>query len=294
MNTITQRLATVAAIATTLLLAVAPAARAAGHPAFKAEVTGQGQPVIMIPGLASPGSVWDGTVQHLCGATRQCHVLTLAGFPGQPAIEGPLLPQVEQQLSDYIRDNKLGKPVIIGHSMGGFLGMKLAADHPEQVGRLIIVDALPALGARQVPNITGAQLKQIADGMRVQIKAAPAQSFDDNARRNAATMVSGEANIERVAAWVKQSDRNTVIDSMADMMSEDLRPAMPRIQAPTLVLGSWIAFQAFAPRDALVSVYTDQYAKLPGVKIDISDTAKHFIMVDDPAWMYARIDNFLN
>jgi pimeloyl-ACP methyl ester carboxylesterase len=172
--------------------------------------------------------------------------------------------------------------------------MKLAADHPEQVGRLIIVDALPALGARQVPNITGAQLKQIADGMRVQMKAAPEHSFDDNARRNAATMVSGEANIDRVTAWVKQSDRNTVIDSMADMMSEDLRPAMPRIQAPTLVLGSWIAFQAFAPRDALVGVYTDQYAKLPGVKIDISDSAKHFIMYDDPAWMYARIDNFLN
>lgn len=68
--------------------------------AFTVSVTGTGAgagaPVILIPGLASSGAVWDGTVQRFC-AQRQCHVLTLAGFAGTPAVDAPLLPAVEQQ-----------------------------------------------------------------------------------------------------------------------------------------------------------------------------------------------------
>src|SRR4051812_37745586 len=126
-------------IAAGLALAHAPAATAApaasSHPAFKVDVSGKGAPIILIPGLASAGEVWDGTVARYCG-DHQCHVLTLAGFAGQPAIAGPLLPAVEQQLSDYIAANKFDHPIVIGHSLGGFIGMKLAADHPDQVGRL--------------------------------------------------------------------------------------------------------------------------------------------------------------
>jgi pimeloyl-ACP methyl ester carboxylesterase len=89
-------------------------------------------------------------VARYCGAGKhQCHVVTLAGFAGVPAIDAPLLPAAEQQLSDYITANKFDRPVVIGHSLGGFLGMKLAADHPEQVGRLVIVDTLPALAPRK-------------------------------------------------------------------------------------------------------------------------------------------------
>jgi pimeloyl-ACP methyl ester carboxylesterase len=88
-------------------------AAAADHPSFKVDVTGQGAPVILIPGLGSPGEVWSGTVAHYCGK-RQCHVLSLAGFAGQPAIGTPLIATVEQQLSDYIREHQLEHPVVIG------------------------------------------------------------------------------------------------------------------------------------------------------------------------------------
>ena len=52
--------------------------------AFRVEVSGTGRPMILIPGLASAGAVWQTTVAHF--ATRYtCHVLTLAGFAGVPA-----------------------------------------------------------------------------------------------------------------------------------------------------------------------------------------------------------------
>ncbi|WP_373991174.1 alpha/beta fold hydrolase [Duganella sp. BuS-21] len=276
--------------------ATAPAtAPATAHPAFKVDVTGTGAPIILIPGLGSSGGVWDGTVAHYCGSGKhQCHVLTLAGFAGEPAIDTPLLPAVEQQLSSYIADNKLQSPVVIGHSLGGFLGMKLAAGHPEQVGRLVIVDTLPALGATQVPSITVAQLKQLAEGMRANMKGQDAQTFKAGQLSMLRTMITKQEDMDRVMAAGKLSDRSTVIDAMADLMGSDLREDISRITAPTLVLGTWIAYKDYAPKPAITAMYTTQYAKLPGVRVEIADNARHFIMYDDPAWMYDRIDNFLN
>ncbi|RFP09663.1 MULTISPECIES: alpha/beta fold hydrolase [unclassified Duganella] len=291
-----QRIATIAA-SLALAYAAAPAvaagtAAASAHPAFKVEVTGKGEPVILIPGLASSGEVWNGTVAHYCG-NRQCHVVTLAGFAGVPAIEGPLLPAVEQQLSDYITANKFDHPIVIGHSLGGFLGMKLAADHPDQVGRLVIVDTLPALAAIQMPSITGAQMKEMAANTRTRMESMDAESYRANQLKTLHVMITKQEDIDRAIGWGKQSDHATIINAMVEMMSEDLRPEVSRIKAPTLVLGAWIAYKDYGTKPMFEQLYKSQYQQLPNVKVELADNARHFIMYDDPAWMYDRIDNFL-
>ncbi len=40
------------------------------HPDFQVTVTGQGRPVIFIPGLATPGSIWQPAVDQLKGDLR--------------------------------------------------------------------------------------------------------------------------------------------------------------------------------------------------------------------------------
>ncbi len=275
--------------ASALILSATPVLAAQ---AFKAEVTGQGKPIIFIPGLASSGEVWNGTVQRFCGP-NQCHVLTLAGFAGQAAIEQPLLPAVEEELAAYISANKLEKPTIVGHSLGGFVALKLASDHPDKVGRLVIVDSLPALGATQMPDITPDQMKAMAarmrDGMLAQDEAARAAAQ----RRTVGSMATAPADVERIIGWGKQSDRSTVASAMYQLMSSDLRGDVARIKAPTLVLGTWIAFKDYAPRAAIAETFKAQYAKLDGAQIELADTARHFIMYDDPEWMYARMEQFL-
>ena len=279
----------IAAVSAGLLLAGA----ATAQPAFKVDVTGKGAPIILIPGLGSSGDVWEGTVARYCG-NHQCHVLTLAGFAGVPAIDAPLLPAAEQQLSEYIAANKFDHPVVIGHSLGGFLGMKLAADHPEQVGRLIIVDTLPALGATQMPSVTRAQLKEMADGMRKHMQQQDAAAFSAAQLQSLRGMITKQEDIDRVIGWGKRSDRATVINAMADMMADDLRQDINRITAPTLVLGSWIAYKDYGNKPLFEEMYKVQYQRLAGVKVELADSARHFIMYDDPAWMYDRIDHFLN
>ncbi|WP_395406780.1 alpha/beta fold hydrolase [Pseudoduganella sp. UC29_106] len=277
-------------IAALLFAATIPAFAAT---AFKAEVSGSGQPVILIPGLASSGEVWKETAAHLCGP-RQCHVLTLAGFAGQPALqEGELIAAAEQQLADYITANRLDKPVVIGHSMGGFLALKLASDHPDKVGRLVIVDALPALGATAAPNATPEQLQAMAVRMRDGMAQQDAASYAAAQQRAVAGMVTSPAHAERISDWGKASDRATVTNAMYSVMATDMRGDIARIKAPTLVLGTWVAFKAFAPKEAIEATYRMQYAKLPGARIELADTARHFMMYDEPDWMYARIDQFL-
>jgi pimeloyl-ACP methyl ester carboxylesterase len=46
-------------------------------------------------------------------------------------------------VADYSRRERLKMPTIIGHSLGGEVALMLGARYPDQVGRLLIVDALP-------------------------------------------------------------------------------------------------------------------------------------------------------
>ncbi len=286
-------IATFALLASTL---PAGATHAAAPTAFQVEVTGQGRPLILIPGLASSGEVWQSTVARLCGpqAGRQCHVLTLAGFAGAAPIAGDLLAQAEQQLSDYIAAHKLGQPTILGHSLGGFLALKLAIDHPQQTGKLVILDSLPALGAIQMPAATPEQLQAMSQQMQAAMRAQDAASASASQRRSVAGMATDPADVERIIGWGQRSDKDTVINAMGSLMATDLRQDVARISSPTLVLGTWIAYKDFAPRAAIEQTFRSQYAQLPGARIEMADTARHFIMYDQPDWMFGRIEQFLN
>ncbi|MGH9490485.1 MAG: alpha/beta fold hydrolase, partial [Terriglobales bacterium] len=144
---------TVFALASVLLAAPAPNA----HPSFEVQIRGQGQPMILIPGLASSGATWNGTVAHFDRQYR-CYVLTLAGFAGappDPAARGTLLATVREQLASYIRKQHLDRPVIVGHSLGGSIALDLAAHDPQLVGPVVIVDSLPFFAGAwfQAPNL---------------------------------------------------------------------------------------------------------------------------------------------
>ena len=273
----------------TLTASVACAAQATFH----VEVKGQGQPMILIPGLASSGQTWDSTVAHYA-SQYQCHVLTLAGFAGQTPVSGFSLPRVAEDLSQYITAHKLDHPVIVGHSLGGFLALELAIHHPDQVGKLVIVDSLPAMGAIQNPDITPQQLQSNATQMQAGMLSMSEEQRLSMAKGSIATMVTNPADAEQIYAWAKASDWHTEAVAMSELAGTDLRSDVSKINAPTLVLGTWIAYAAYANEAAVQHTFEQQYAKLPGVQIALAAKARHFIMYDDPQWMFAQTDQFLS
>lgn len=50
---------------------------------------------------------------------------------------------MSKDLVNFIKENKIDKPVIIGHSMGGKVAMKFAVNNPDLFRKLIVVDIAP-------------------------------------------------------------------------------------------------------------------------------------------------------
>jgi pimeloyl-ACP methyl ester carboxylesterase len=229
-------------------------------------------------------------------------VLTLAGFAGTAPIDGPLFPTVRRELADYIREQRLDRPIVIGHSLGGMLAMALAADHPDLVGPLVIVDALPFLAGpnMQVKNVEEAHAAVAK--MDAYMSKLTQEQWDAYAKSGVSTryMVTSASDADTLVKWSTATDRKTLIRALGEAYSIDLREDIAKITSPVLALGTWrgwhdqlAARKIEIPKEAFLGSFAEQFAKLPRLHFALHDTARHFIMWDDPAWFFAQIDAFL-
>ena len=265
----------------------------ATHPTFTVRVVGKGKPMLLIPGLNCTGAVWDEAVAHY-QSQYQCHVISLAGFGGTAPVDvtDPLLPAVRDQLLAYIKTQKLTKPIIVGHSLGGFMALALSAAQPDAIGPLVIVDSLPFLAAIQNPAATVETVKPTADKMRQQMKQGHMPAAAQ--RQMVAGMATDTARQSLIARWGMASDPATTAQAMYDMYTIDLRNDISRIKQPVLVLGAWAAYAQYgSTKESTRAIYAQQYAKLPQARIEMSEAGRHFLMYDDTAWFLAQTDAFL-
>lgn len=278
-----------------LLLSLTLTASLLAQGPFRVKVSGHGQAMILIPGLSSSGETWDTTVARYKDRF-ECHVLTVAGFAGVPRVPAPMLDAVRDGLADYIRKNKLTKPVVVGHSLGGFVALDLASKYPDLPGKLVIVDAYPFFAGISDPNTTPEKAKEMVSGMSQYYGGMDQDMYERVTKSGVATriMVTKDSDLDRLIAWGLASDRTAVADAMSELFSADLRDAIVRIKSRTLVLGAWIGYKQYTDRQHVEANIRRQYAKLAGVEIQITDTARHFIMWDDPEWMFGHLDRFLD
>jgi N-formylmaleamate deformylase len=244
---------------------------------FVADVKGHGRAVILIPGLGSPGAVWDDTVAHWAGK-YETHVLTLAGFAGRPPIDAPLSATVKDELAKYIAARKLDHPIVIGHSMGGFIAYWLAATAPELVGPVVIVDG--------APNRPGDPAEKERNGrqFRDQILAAPEAEFLATSHQILASMSAHPERLERFQPAIDKSDRKAFASAFYELMTTDLEPMLPKITAPVLVV---------LADAAIGKAITEMDKAIPHHRVETIAGTKHFVMIDDPEAFYRVVDAFL-
>jgi len=259
---------------------------------LRVDVVGTGRPVLMIPGLNSAASTWTETCTALQPGV-QCHIVQLPGFAGAPAVATEqFLPAMRERLLAYLDDRKLDRPVVMGHSLGGVLALQMAAEQPGRIERLVIVDSLPFLAGLR--GMTPDQAKGMAAGMRQQMLAGTKEQWEAGTRQGAGGMSRNPANAERVVAWGLSSDRATTAQAMSELWGDDLRPLLPRITAPTLVLGAWAAYEPMGSTlDSTKKIFEAQYAGLQGAKVQMSQRGFHFLMWDDADWLVAEVKTFL-
>ena len=279
----------------TLLIALALGTGLAAQQPFQVQVTGHGRPVILIPGLSCPGEVWDGTVAHYKD-NYQLHVISLAGFAGVPRVPGPFLETAREAIAAYARKNELDHPIIVGHSLGGFLALDIAVHYPDLPGKLVIVDSHPMMAGIMDPNMTAEKARSADEQMRKGMEQQSQDMYERTAKSGMYTrpMVTKDSDLDRVIAWSLKSDRTAVTDSMSELFAADLRAEIAKIKLPVLVMGAWIGYKEYGvTHDTTEANLRSQYAKLDGVRIAVTDSSRHFIMWDDPNWMFAQMDRFL-
>lgn len=271
------------------------------HAAFESDrlhvrVDGEGpRDIILIPGLSSSPEVWDSTVAHL-GAGWKVHRIHVQGFAGAPAkanAEGDVAAPVAEEIARYIRENGLTKPVVVGHSMGGTMGMMLAARHPDLVGKLMVVDMIPFIGAMfGAPGVTAEQVRPIADQIHAAMSTGPEEAY----RAQTAATITGMINTESLRAGpledARTSDRQVSANAYRELVVTDLRPELTNITAPTEVV--YVKFNdARMTPETTDMIYQLSFATLPGARLKRIDDAAHFVMFDQPAAFFAELDAFI-
>jgi N-formylmaleamate deformylase len=282
----TRRVALMAFAAAAACSHAAPAPEKPSEPpAFTVKVSGAGRAVIFIPDLAAPGDIWDTTVAHL-GGRVEAHVLDIAGFADTPPVANPLLPKLRTQLTAYIRDHKLEKPILVGHMFGGTVAFMVAMAEPDLVGGVVSVDSPPSRGAGNADDAAEAQ-----EG-RKGLTDAPPERF---AKMMAGRFKSMMADPERAKLFVDRvakSSQAEVPDAFYDMMTRDLRVEIPKIRAPVLVFMT----QGNLPPPAWPIVkeqWEAQLAAIPKHELVVVPNSKHYVMFDAPDAFFGPFDRFL-
>ncbi|HEX8470730.1 MAG TPA: alpha/beta hydrolase [Brevundimonas sp.] len=254
-----------------------------------------GRDIILIPGLSSSPEVWQGTVDHLGGGWR-VHRIHIQGFAGAPVGgngTGPVAAPVAEEIARYITENKLDQPVVVGHSMGGTIGMMLAARHPDLIGKLMVVDMVPFMGAMfGPPGTTAESVIPTADAIGGGMASATPEQYQQRAAATVTGMISTESKRAGPLHDTTTSDQQVASHAFRELIATDLRPELTKITVPTKVV--YVKFND--PRmtaDIVDGIYQAAFANLPGVKLQRIDDSAHFIMLDQPDAFHAALDAFV-
>lgn len=252
------------------------------------KIIGKGKPVLLIPGFTVPGKSWDTVVNQLKD-NYECHVVTLAGFGEEKAIDFPWLPQVNDALEEYIKQNQLTNLTVIGHSLGGTIAIWLASRENHGISKIVLVDALPAAGAIMFPDFNPENLTYDSPFNNQQL-AMNKSDFEQMAQGMAQGMSLNPQTQKRIKDWIVLADRKTYVYGYTDYLKLDLREDLKNISISTTIIAADKPFG----KEMVTQTYRSQYANLLKYDLIVADNSAHFVMFDKPEWFMEQIQNILS
>ncbi|ROS23200.1 alpha/beta fold hydrolase [Cellulomonas sp. PhB150] len=190
---------------------------------FREGSPGDGLPVVLVHGFPLDHRMWLAVAAALPG-TRAVHAVDLPGTPGHlAALPEPSVEASAASVAAALAQAGIGRAVVAGMSMGGYVALALAEAHPGLVAALALVDTKSTAD----PDDARANRLRIADEAEAAGSVAPVRPM--------ATTLVGESTragrpavSEQIAAWIEDQSPAGVAWSQRAMAARPDRTAVLR------------------------------------------------------------------
>ena len=221
------------------------------HRIHAAEFGTEGEPLVLLHGLSGSSRWWRRNVPALARGARVV-VPDVIGF-GRTRLRGRLPPigEIADLLAGWMDRLALDRVDLVGHSMGGQISVHLAARHPDRVRRLVLVDAAG------IPRpVTPRTLVRFA------AEVSPPRRWGD------------PFFLPTIVGDALLAGPRTILRAIGHILSDDVRPMLPQVAAPTLVI--WGELDSIVP----VANAREFREGIPGARLVVLRGAAHNPMVD--------------
>ncbi|MDB5992267.1 MAG: alpha/beta hydrolase [Herbaspirillum sp.] len=235
--------------------------------------------VIVIPGITSPAVTW-GFVGERFGQQFDTYVLDVRGR-GLSDASDDLDYGIDAQAADVIAFATalgLSEYALVGHSMGGRIGIRAARLQPAGLTRLVMIDPpVSGPGRRAYPS----KLPWYVDSMALARRGCSAQEM----RVFCPTWTEEQLNLR--AEWLHTCNESAIVTSFNAFHTDDIHDDLPHINIPShLIVAS--RGEVLLPEDI-----EEIRQLMPQVSVAKVADAGHMIPWDNEAGFYEAFDEFL-
>ena len=240
---------------------------------------GEGDPVVLIHGLADDHRAWRCVVAHLM-LTRRVILYNLRGHGGTElgAADGTLS-QLGADLIDLCDSLELDQPALAGFSLGGTIAMRAALDAPDRIGALVLVATSSRVG--RAARDWYAQRAQLASSGDPGLRATLDQDTTDVYR--ARPEGTGAGLLIRRSSTRDPLGYANACRAMEGLSHQPLDDELPKIKKQTLVLAG-SEDQHCPPRAGEIIA-----GRIPDAALTVYEGAGHPLPYERPAEVAAAI-----
>jgi pimeloyl-ACP methyl ester carboxylesterase len=215
------------------------------------EVSAEGEPLVLIHGLAESSRVWYRNVPALA-ERYHVYLVDLPGFGSMRHLRRYFdLHECSSWLDGWMQAVGLTSAHMVGHSMGGYVAMALAALRPEKIQRLVLVDSIGAPFAS--PDLRRNQYQAFKAIGRTTPAFWPYIAYD--------YLRAGPVMVLKAAQQILALDAAEVVAA---------------VQAPTLLI--WGAEDDLVP----LAMSRPLHERLAESRLLVLERANHFCMFEQP------------
>jgi pimeloyl-ACP methyl ester carboxylesterase len=250
--------------------------------------------IVWIHGLS--GS-WQNWLENLPAFARdgwRCVAIDLPGFGASPMpAEKITITGYAAMVDELLRELGVRRAVVVGNSMGGFIGLELAIRFGTWVDRLVLVSAagLSIEHDRNLFHLARVTSRATALGAGWIASKSDALARRPRSRRTLMSIVAAHGDrlpAALVTEHLRGSGKPGFIDALDALTSYPIRDRLPSITAPTLVV--WGAKDPLVPvRDAW-----ELGRLIPDARVVVYADTGHVAMLERPAAFNALVAEFVD